>query len=284
MDDHAIYEILNDPQAYEDYNHVFDPSCYPLEDLPQAGNVADQAFGCNWPDLDQILKFYPGQFVVISGIAGHGKSTFILNVIARLAREKGIHSFLYVPENERYLRDKMIKIWGNNPGWDHFGKNQCFVQSAVPHYISEPAHTLGWLLGKAELAVKRDGIELVLLDPWNELEHAKPRDLMMVDYIRECLMLIKQFCRALNAIVIVVAHPTKVANERLPGLGDIEGAMHWYNKCDNGLIIVRENHTAKVISQKVREVGAGNIGYCEFIVDPNTGIFTPQYGSGHAIP
>jgi hypothetical protein len=64
-------------------------------------------------------------------------------------------------------------------------------------------------------------------------------------------------------------------------LADIEGSMNWFNKCDNGLIVVRESGTnaAKVISAKVREIGAGKLGSCSFMVDPLTGQFTPQYGS-----
>jgi hypothetical protein len=46
------------------------------------------------------------------------------------------------------------------------------------------------------------------------------------------------------------------------------------------LIVVREaGNTAKVISAKVREIGAGKLGSCSFYVDPLTGQFTPQYGS-----
>jgi hypothetical protein len=106
--------------------------------------------------------------------------------------------------------------------------------------------------------------------------------MLLTDYIGECLMMLKQFCRSLNVVVIVVAHPTKAVNERggrLAGLADIEGSMNWFNKCDNGLIVVREaeQNTARVISAKVREIGAGRLGVCYFGVDPNTGIFTPFY-------
>jgi hypothetical protein len=88
----------------------------------------------------------------------------------------------------------------------------------------------------------------------------------------------------MNAIVIVVAHPTKAiaANGgKVVSLADIEGSMNWFNKCDNGLIVVREpgTNTAKVISAKVREIGAGKLGSCHFTVDPATGRFSPQYGS-----
>ncbi|HEX7881943.1 MAG TPA: hypothetical protein VF499_04305, partial [Afipia sp.] len=65
---------------------------YSLADLPQRGSVAKQAFGSGWPELDAIFKFYLGQFVVLTGIASHGKSTFMLNVMLKMALEKGVGS------------------------------------------------------------------------------------------------------------------------------------------------------------------------------------------------
>lgn len=261
---------------------------YALADLPQRGSVSKQAFGVGWPELDAILKFYLGQFLVVTGIAGHGKSTLMLNLLLRLAMAKGVGSFLYVPENEGHLKEKLRKIWtGNEKQFEHFCRSQCTVQSAVPHAQYEPAHTIDWVLDKAAWAVEHRNAEIVLIDPWNELDRARKRDELMTDYIGRCLMLIKDFCRTMNAIVVVVAHPTKgIVNtgNKVVSLADIEGSMNWYNKCDNGLIVVREaGNTAKVISAKVREIGAGKIGACSFYVDPLTGQFTPQYGSDHDV-
>jgi twinkle protein len=257
---------------------------YSLADLPQRGSVARQAFKAGWPELDSILKFYLGQFIVLTGIAGHGKSTFILNVLMKLAKDRGVGSFMYVPENESHLLEKLRLIWpGNEQSFQHFCRSQCSIQSAVPHQHYEPAHTIQWVLDRAEWAVVHRKAEIVLIDPWNELDRARKRDEMMTDYIGRCLMEIKDFCRSLGAIVVIVAHPTKAITQtgnRVVSLADIEGSMNWYNKCDNGLIVVREaGNTAKVISAKVREIGAGKIGSCSFFVDPNTGKFTPQYGS-----
>ncbi len=259
---------------------------YALADLPQRGSVAKQAFGCGWPEFDEIFKFYLGQFLIVTGIAGHGKSTLMLNVLLKLALEKGVGSFLYVPENESHLRDKLRMLWrGSEKQFEHFCRSQCTVQSAIPHAQYEPAHTIDWVLGKAEWAVVHRHAEIVMIDPWNELDRARKRDEMMTDYIGRCLMLIKDFCRTMSAIVVIVAHPTKAITQtgnRVVSLADIEGSMNWYNKCDNGLIVVREaGNTAKVISAKVREIGAGKIGACSFYVDPATGQFTPQYGSDH---
>jgi LAGLIDADG-like domain/AAA domain len=202
------------------------PGYFALADLPQRGSIEEQAFGTGWWELDQIFKFYLGQFVVVTGIAGHGKSTFLLNVICNLARERGLKSFLYVPENEAYLLAKIKKLWGTKPGFDHLAQSQIFVQSATPQSMNDPPKNLDWVLEQAVVAIKEDHVELVMIDPWNELERSKPKEMLMTDHIGECLMLIKQFCRMFNVIVIMVAHPTKSVFEhggRAVSLADIEG-------------------------------------------------------------
>lgn len=253
-----------------------------LQDLPQRGSVSEIAIDTGWPELSEIWKIYPGQFNIVTGVAGHGKSTFLLNVIANMTRQNNAKTFMYVPENEGHIREKFKLIWGDKRGFDKFCAEHCFVQSAMPEYYDSRPKTLQWVLDQAVVAVERDNVGIVLIDPWNELERAKPKDQTMTDYIGECLMYLKGFCRAMHVSVILVAHPTKAGVEqgKTPGLADIEGSMNWYNKCDNGLIVVRDPvaATSKVISAKVREIGAGRRGECHFYVDPKTGIFTPQYG------
>ncbi|MCA1831209.1 MAG: AAA family ATPase [Actinobacteria bacterium] len=259
------------------------PGYFSLADAPQQPGVSEIAISTGWWELDQIWRLYPGQFNVVTGIAGHGKSTFLLNVLCNLFKKHGTKSFLYVPENEAHLRDKLRLIWGAADGFDEFCRSGCFVQSAVPSSYDDKPQTLEWVLNKAVAALDQDEVDVVLIDPWNELEHAKPRDLMMTDYIRDCLMYLKQFCRATNATVIMVAHPTKAGTSdgKVPGLADIEGSMNWYNKCDNGLIVARdlEKPVARVISAKAREIGSGKRGVAWFHVDHETGVFTPQHGA-----
>jgi twinkle protein len=261
------------------------PGFYSLSDLPQRPSIESSCFRlADWPEFDELFRLYLGQFIVVTGIAGHGKSTFMMNVLVQLARRIGMRSFMYVPENEGHVSYKLRLIWNDNRSFDHYAATQCFIQSAVPHEYEEPAHTIEWVLDRAAHAVKVEGIDIVYIDPWNEIERAKPRDMLLTDYIGYCLMLMKQFCRALNAIVIVVAHPTKAVNEnggRIPTMADIEGSMNWFNKADNGLVIQRDkdSNTSRVFSTKVREIGAGRLGVCHFMVDPKTGIFTPQYGA-----
>jgi twinkle protein len=256
------------------------PGYHSLASLPQRGKVSEIAVSTGWGELDEIWKLYPGQFTICTGVAGHGKSTLLLNVVCNIARQHRMKSFLYVPENEGHIQEKLRLIWGERPGFEKFAGEYCFIQSAAPAAYDSIPKTLEWVLDRAVVAVQRDGVDLLLIDPWNELERAKPKDMLMSDYIGQCLMYLKQFCRAMEVSVILVAHPTKAGVEqgKTPTLADIEGSMNWYNKCDNGLIVVRSatGNTTRVISAKVREIGAGRRGECHFFVDENTGAFTPQ--------
>jgi hypothetical protein len=252
-------------------------------DIPQRGSIAKIARGTGYPELDDLFKFYPEQLVLVSGYTGHGKSTFMLNVIAKQAVDKKVGSFLYVPENEGSIIEKVRLLWpGNDVQWGRFCHGLCSIQSAVPQGYHDPYHTIDWALERSEYAVVHEKRELIFLDPWNELDrNNKPKDQLMTDYIGDSLMLVKQFCRQFKVTVIIAVHPTKMAMQagRPMNLADIEGSMNWGNKSDNVLIVSRNLNTAKITSAKVREIGAGERGECQFTVDRYTGKFTPVPGS-----
>ena len=243
---------------------------FSLAELPQKPAVGDAAVSPGWDVLADLWKLYPGQFTIVTGTPGHGKSTLVLNVVCNIAKLYGWGSYLYVPENESFLQYKLRRIHGPN-GFDDFARNHCFVQSAeVQSFDQEPKNLL-WVLERAVVGIRRDGVRLLVIDPWNELEHAKPRDLSMTDYIMQCLMYLKQFVRSENVSVILVAHPTKAhaSDGRKVTLYDVEGSAAWFNKCDNGLVVSRdpESNMMTVISHKVRERGAGRRGQCNLLVN-----------------
>lgn len=265
-----IDQIVNQLEQLKAVHRHEQRGYFALSDLPQKPEIGAAAVSPGWDVLADIWKLYPGQFTIVSGTPGHGKSTLVLNVVCNIAKLYDWRSFLYVPENESFLQWKLRRIYGRN-GFDEFSRGQCFVQSAEVQSYDQQPKTLGWVLERAVIGIKRDGVKLLVIDPWNELEHAKPWDLSMTDYIRDCLMYLKQFVRAYNVSVILVAHPTKAhaSDGRKPTLYDVEGSAAWFNKCDNGLIVSRDPDTdaMTVTSAKVRERGAGKRGECLLLVN-----------------
>ena len=107
------------------------------------------------------------------------------------------------------------------------------------------------------VAVVRHGVKMIVLDPWNELEHKRRRDETETDYIGRAIRAIKRFAKLNDVAFWVVAHPTKPSEgvKKVPGLYDISGSANWANKADYGLTYHRplpnENY-AKVLISKVR--------------------------------
>ena len=260
---------------------------YALADLPQGSPLSEATVSTGWEEMDKILKIYPGQFIVTTGNAGSGKSTFLFNLIINLCWVHGSRAWLYVPENELNLFQKIERMFNrHDKQFQSFAATRCFVQSSNYQHYDDAPRDIEWILSNAYQAWEKDKISLVLIDPWNELERAKSKDENLTDYIGRCLMRVKMFAKETGCTMFMVAHPTKASVGREVGLADIEGSMHWFNKCDNGLIVKHE-HGSKdttVISAKVREQPyAGRIGHCIFLVDQETGIFREQPGGGQAL-
>src|SRR6266478_5268889 len=89
------------------------PGYYALADLPQREPLSESAKSTGWNELDKILKIYPGQFIVTTGNAGSGKSTFLFNLIINLCWKNKRKAWLYVPENESNLMQKLQEIYGD---------------------------------------------------------------------------------------------------------------------------------------------------------------------------
>ncbi len=224
---------------------------YRLSEFPQHGAL--QTFGTGWWTLDRNLRLFAGEFMVVTGIPGHGKSSLVLNLLANAADLHGWRSAIFSPEMPTVpqLRDKLRRIKVGRPveemdrsmveGADQWIEQNFVFIDADPTGKDDEEFDLDWVLDRATDAVLRDGIRVLVVDPWNEVEHAKRRDETMTDYIGRAIRAMKRFGRLYDVAVIVVAHPTKdIAKEgksRPPTLYDIEGSAHWFNKCDHGIVV-----------------------------------------------
>jgi twinkle protein len=56
-------------------------------------------------------------------------------------------------------------------------------------------------------------------------------------------------------------------------LYDISGSAHFYNKCDCGLIVYRQNNTVRIVVAKVRFREIGRRGETTVVYNPTTGCY-----------
>lgn len=236
----AVASVLNAAKPYPVRG------LYRLSDYPEVEPIA--AVSTGWWTVDKNLKLFPGEFMVVTGIPSHGKSTWVLNLLCNIAAAHGWKSAVFSPEMPTvpHLRDKLRRIKGGaRPDVDAFIDEYFRFIDADPTGRQDEDFDLDWILDKATDAVLRDGIRLLLIDPWNEVEHARRRDETVTDYIGRSIRAMKRFARLYEVAVVVIAHPTKDVGRdgksRPPTLYDIEGSAHWFNKCDHGIVIDRPN-------------------------------------------
>jgi twinkle protein len=112
----------------------------------------------------------------------------------------------------------------------------------------------------ARIAVMRDGIRLLILDPWNEIEHKRGRDESETDYVSRSIRMLKRFARSYECAVWLVAHPRKPSsdgNPKPPSLYDLAGSANFANKADYGVTVHRDDLASNLIDVRVVKVRMG---------------------------
>jgi twinkle protein len=119
-------------------------------------------------------------------------------------------------------------------------------------------------LETARMSVIRDGARLVVLDPWNEIEHKRNRDESLTEYVGRAIRKVKAFARRYNVAFWIVAHPTKPAKGTnvMPSLYDVSDSANWSNKADYGLIYHRGDKAKNEAELAVVKVRMGLPGEC----------------------
>jgi twinkle protein len=276
----AVAAVLNGARPYP-VRGLYRLSDYP--DLPEV-----HGYSMGWPTLDRHAQIFPGEFMVITGVPSHGKSSFVLNVVVNLAERYGWQSAVFSPEMPTvpHLRDKLRRMVLRRQagelevaalaGADAWIDRHIVFIDADPTGRDDQDFDLDWLIDRATDAVLRDGIRVLVLDPWNEVEQARRSGESTTEYIARGIRALKRFARSYDVAVVVVAHPTKDivdrnGKARPVTLYDISDSAAWFNKADHGIVISRGDGTdaafvnvAKVRFEETGERGSVKMRYDRF--------------------
>ena len=247
----AVWDMLHAAKEYP-VSGVYD-----VDELPKTPDLV--AVSTGFRRLDEHIKvFFPG-LMVVTGFAGSGKSTWVNQMVAHLAIEQGwrtgIASFemMVDPFILDTLKGTYRLRWPKATDDEAIAWIKDNFKFICPECGDDnETFDIEWLIDRAITAVVRKGIRVLVIDPWNEIEHAIARGETHHDYIGRAIRSLKRFAREFGCLVIVVAHPTKRAAEKTSdqlSLYDVSDSAHFANKADFGVIIKRCNGDMNTVSE-----------------------------------
>ncbi|MEW6710414.1 MAG: DnaB-like helicase C-terminal domain-containing protein, partial [Candidatus Riflebacteria bacterium] len=162
-----------------------------------------------------------------------------------------------------------------------------FIEEARDRFvfILPETPTIDDILNRARIEVQRNGINGLVIDPWNEIEHSRPKNLTETEYISESLRKMRTFARQNRIHLWIVAHPTKLSKSlkndnknqyEIPTPYDIAGSANWRNKADNCVTVYRnaiDGEPVDVHIQKIRFKNTGKVGTVRFNYSLATGMY-----------
>lgn len=232
-----------------------------------------------WYSVDDHYTVMPGEWTLVTGIPGHGKSEWLDALMVQLAHQHGWRFAVFSPENQptEYHLSKLAEKYTDKPFADgpvermspkEKDEALAFLDQHFTFVLPE-LPTVDALIERLRSIVKRHGVQGVLLDPWNEIDHTRPAGLSETEYISQSLSKFRAFTRAHGVHLWIVAHPTKLEKKSdggypVPTPYDVAGSAHWRNKADNCITVWRDQTQTtdfvEIHVQKIRKKSVGGVG------------------------
>ncbi|WDF79555.1 bifunctional DNA primase/helicase [Mucilaginibacter sp. KACC 22773] len=254
--------------------------------LPDGDRTGDE-------QLDEHLRFMPGEMTMVTGVPSHGKSIYLEQLSLMLCINAGWSFAAFSPETypkTMFLMRLIKKVFGRpaipkNITEPDLHRILDYLNSVF--YIISPDEEnflLDTILEKAKQLVLRKGIKGLIIDPWNRIESGIPNGYNEGKYTIEQLIKITKFAQSCGVHVFLVAHPTKMQkdaggiNYQVPNLYSISGSAHFFNLTQNGLTVFRNDETGytEIYIQKVKWEHLGKKGMFELRFCPENTRLLPK--------
>jgi|GEM_PF-1702516 len=237
-------------EALDNRRWVAVEGLYEYDDLPPTPPMTVLDVGM--PGLEEIWKPALRHLTILTGVPGHGKSTMMVEIMARLA-DKGRVVVVAVFENDvkHSLCQKLMrwKFMGDpkNASAEQYDKLEDWIRAhfkfIVYHPASKETPTVQWYLDRVKIAVVRYNAKFAVVDPWNRLDHTvRPSNMTAEQYDMTQINKFDMHCKEFNYASVIIAHPKKpmadTNREPLPPTGySISGAAHWFNMPSSGITV-----------------------------------------------
>tara|TARA_R110000868_G_scaffold59320_1_gene182053 strand:- start:3358 stop:5094 length:1737 start_codon:yes stop_codon:yes gene_type:complete len=275
--EHLPVAEISSASDYRSLIEQYYESGYPV------GSVVDMS------ETDAHLSWNRGELVVVTGIPGSGKSTWLDYMFIRLAYLKGWKFGLFSPENIAPLKITRMTEQLMGKGMKEMNRTELdraitIIDKNFWFYNVETMedYSLTALLKIAATMVKRNGIDCLCLDPFNYIEQDSSEE-SSNEKIGNLLRKLKQFAVKYNVNVTLVAHPRKMdktsAGYNVPRLYDISGSHHFFNVPDVGIAVHRtfengQKDPVEVHIQKMKYHFRGKLGRIDYFFNRESGQYS----------
>lgn len=284
-------DVLTAPEVVNMIDHArpmwIDEVCT-MDDVPEP--QADQVFKTGFPKLDEHgIRLVKGAFMAVIGPYGSGKSVLLRQLAVNLWRLHGWRTLLTSFEEKikpRYQRDLRRHIIGKPIEWWtdlDIERADAEIRQAF-RFLRRKRNTVldaDRFLDRIEYAVDVYGLDVVILDPINELDHCVPKGESKTDYMGRIIMQFKQLADDRGLLFIVAAHPPKDGVEKrlqknsLLTVNDAADTAHFGNKADIGWAVWREldGPTLLHVDKMKDHESMGRPTMAELVLDPSLNKF-----------
>jgi len=244
----------------------------------------------NQKAIDDLITWETSRLAIVTGIPGSGKSEFVDYLVAKLNIIHGWKAAFFTPENyplkfhyaklfEKIIGKKFSQAKTSELEWD---MAYDYIRNNFFYILNEDDFTVKSLLDSARILVKTRGVKILVIDPYNKLEHQYKDS--ETQYISRFLDQVIQFAKINNILIFLVAHPKKMNKSEgkidVPSLYDISGSANFYNKTDYGITVHRKTDSdnimineVNVYFQKIKYKHLGKQGVISLNYDYETGRF-----------
>lgn len=221
------------------------------------------------PALDRVLAFEVGAMSVGTGTPGSGKSTLTTFAAFHIATSENIRvGFMSFETHPHRTRDHLCRLATGRKWVDLAPAQQAETAQRldenfrlVHRTFGDEVHHLKWAEAMIYALAVRDGCKLIVLDPWNELEHMPMPGESMTAYINFALQQIRQWAERWDCHICVVAHPRKMMTDgklRSPTGYDIADSAAFFNKPALGFSVHQDENAdgeqfVRLTTWKVRD-------------------------------
>ena len=259
-----------------------------FSDMPPMS--AQRVFKVGSDPFDKVIALEVGELSVWTGMPGQGKSTLAIWVADEISLHEKVRIGMIGFETHPYrIRDQLARSHSHK-AWKDMAQVQKDALTAdldarwrMVHTSPDADNHLGWLESMVKTLAIRDRCKVICIDPWNELEHLLEPGENMTHYINFALKTIRNWAKALEIHIMIVAHPAKMYREgkpRAPTGYDIADSAAFFNKPGLGITVhpADDENNVEIINWKTRDVLLYGTQRSKIIVQ-----FAQAWGSYRAI-